>query len=135
MGAFKKPAAAPEGAHEPEPPPPAAGAVRDHQTETPDAPTAPLVLDDVILAWERVLEHLPRSLRTAIQEAQPFERTDAEAADELAAHTVTRIRALLPNRHRHVALAQADAQCQSGQAAADDGDRFTRHVVGRRSND
>ena len=73
LGAFKKPAAAPESAPTPEPePPPAAGAVRDHQAETPDAPTVPLVLDDVILAWERVLEHLPRSLRTAIQEAQPL---------------------------------------------------------------
>ena len=31
-----------------------------------------LDLDDVIVAWQNVLDRLPRSLRTAIQEAQPL---------------------------------------------------------------
>ncbi|HEY7438505.1 MAG TPA: DNA polymerase III subunit gamma/tau [Acidimicrobiia bacterium] len=50
--------------------------------EAPDSAAAPagddpsadaeLVLDDVIVAWARVLEGLPRALRTVVQEAQPL---------------------------------------------------------------
>jgi DNA polymerase-3 subunit gamma/tau len=37
-----------------------------------DAPDVVLDLDDVIVAWNQVLDALPRSLRAAIQEAQPL---------------------------------------------------------------
>ncbi len=73
LGAFKqapKAAAPPEAEGEaatPAAPVPAASA--------PPAPTTEVALDldDVIVAWSAVLDAVPRSLRSAIQEAQPLQ--------------------------------------------------------------
>jgi DNA polymerase-3 subunit gamma/tau len=80
LGAFKqapKPAAGAPAPDEDAPSEPPA-------VEAPDAPAAPatpaasdpgdvvLDLDDVIVAWSAVLDAVPRSLRSAIQEAQPL---------------------------------------------------------------
>jgi len=82
LGAFKqapKPAPTDDPAHEApamkaappaEPAPPVAAAT----TEAPAG--VELDLDDVIVAWNAVLESVPKSLRAAIQEAQPL-RVDA----------------------------------------------------------
>jgi len=61
---------------------------------------------------------------TAREQAEPFEHGLAVAADEFAADPVPRIAPGLPDGHRHAALAQADAQRQSRQSAANDGDGF-----------
>ena len=63
-------------------------------------------------------------LLTARQQAEPFEHGLPAAADEFAADPVPRIAPGLPDRHRHAALPQADAQSQSRQSAANDGDGF-----------
>ncbi|MBM3675238.1 MAG: DNA polymerase III subunit gamma/tau [Actinobacteria bacterium] len=82
LGAFRTPerptAPAPVEPVTPEPAPAVA--------EPPEAPATPppappasdtssvpdLVLDDVIVAWERVLEAVPRAVRSAVQDAQPL---------------------------------------------------------------
>jgi DNA polymerase-3 subunit gamma/tau len=64
LGAFKAERPKPAAPDSPESAP-------DGTAEIP-APEGELVLDDVILAWARVLEALPRSLRTVVQEAQPL---------------------------------------------------------------
>lgn len=66
LGAYKRsaPATVPDPKPTPDPaPPPAASA---------DPTEVAFTLDDVILAWERVLDGVPRSLRSAIQDAQPL---------------------------------------------------------------
>ncbi|HEY3723132.1 MAG TPA: DNA polymerase III subunit gamma/tau [Acidimicrobiia bacterium] len=84
LGAFKqapKPATPPESESTAEADPPSASA----DPAPPDAEPAPsasaapapadevvLDLDDVIVAWSAVLDAVPRSLRSAIQEAQPL---------------------------------------------------------------
>lgn len=76
LGAFKQaPKAAATEAAPAEPPvmktaPPAAPAPAP-ASAPPDGDVV-LDLDDVIVAWNAVLESLPRSLRSAIQEAQPL---------------------------------------------------------------
>jgi DNA polymerase-3 subunit gamma/tau len=86
LGAFKQqpppvpteaeelpPAAAAEPEPDPTPEPPAAEA----PASSPPAPAAEesdttFDLDDAVVAWAAVLEALPRSLRSAVQEAQPL---------------------------------------------------------------
>lgn len=70
IGAVRRDAAAPEPAPEPAPvPEPAAPAPEPE----PAAPSGPLELDDVILAWAAILPELPVATRSSVQEAQPVE--------------------------------------------------------------
>jgi hypothetical protein len=79
LGAFKQPAAeetpppppTPEAAT-PAPPPADASPSADAGASATANDDGELDLDDVIVAWNAVLESLPRSLRSAIQEAQPL---------------------------------------------------------------
>lgn len=70
LGALKRstPAAVPDPERTPDPPAPPAAAAPSRT----DATEVAFTLDDVILAWDRVLDGVPRSLRSAIQDAQPL---------------------------------------------------------------
>jgi len=50
-------------------------------------------------------------------QAESGENIESAATDEFAAHAMTRISASFPKGHRKTTLAQANAQCQTGQAA------------------
>ncbi|MGZ4799493.1 MAG: DNA polymerase III subunit gamma/tau [Acidimicrobiia bacterium] len=69
LGAFKQP---PKAAAEPEADATPIPTPKPEPVLATAAPGAALDLDDVIVAWNEVLEALPRSLRSAIQEAQPL---------------------------------------------------------------
>lgn len=70
LGAFKQAPAAPEEAVAASTPPPPAPATPEATAKA--EPGADLDLDDVIVAWNAVLESMPRSLRSSVQEAQPL---------------------------------------------------------------
>ena len=59
-------------------------------------------------------------------QTEPHQRFLAASADEFTADTVTRVIARLAKRHRNFLLPQSDAQRQTGEAAADNRDRFRR---------
>jgi DNA polymerase-3 subunit gamma/tau len=75
LGAFKQtpaPAADPAPADSAPAAPPTASASAASASAATSGSDGELDLDDVIVAWNAVLESLPRSLRSAIQEAQPL---------------------------------------------------------------
>jgi DNA polymerase III subunit gamma/tau len=97
---------------EPEPAPPPEPVVAATDSSSPPEPSAPVDLDDVIIAWGTVLPELPPSSRRALQDFQPIGVDDDVVLFGIAPHLLD---AAKPRFHKEAQTIRTELTSRLGR--------------------